>query len=398
MRLASVPHVGGLLVVPFLLTVSAAAVLADWSLEVVESHPSSGVGYHSSLALDSADIPHITYYDRAALPSGEGRGLRYATRTGAGWDIATVAVDPSSGTWESALLIDGSDIPHVGYLRPSAPWYAYWTVSGWVNEELTGMGSSALSPDLALNSGGTPYLVYASSGIWLADKSSGSWSRQRLDDGSHYYVGDPTLELDQNGLPHVAYWYQDEMYGPASLEYTYWDPVANRWISQTLTTGGYQASLALDASGHPHLSYLEPHPSSLCCDLKYAVWSGAAWQFQTVDGSGNVSAEASTSLALGADGVPHIAYYDASQGKMGALKFASSSGGSWLLETVTTDGAQQGGHYLAIDSGGFAHISFQNTTLDQMYTNNAPEPGTCGLAVILGLGAIGWLRRRRTGR
>ena len=60
-------------------------------------------------------------------------------------------------------------------------------------------------------------------------------------------------------------------------------------------------SLALDASGHPHIAYGENH-------LFYARYDGSAWQIETVDSVGDVGAY--TSLARDADGRPRISYHD----------------------------------------------------------------------------------------
>ena len=59
---------------------------------------------------------------------------------------------------------------------------------------------------------------------------------------------------------------------------------------------GYYTSLALDAQGRPHISY---------CDwtnraLKYARWDGASWEVTTVDDSASVGLY--SSLALDAQG------------------------------------------------------------------------------------------------
>lgn len=83
-------------------------------------------------------------------------------------------------------------------------------------------------------------------------------------------------------------------------------------------------SLRLDTSKLPHIAYGGDH-------LYYASYNGATWQTTVVDGSDGVGAYAS--LALGPDNTPHISYYDAIRG---ALKYATFSGGSWVVQTVDT--------------------------------------------------------------
>ena len=57
---------------------------------------------------------------------------------------------------------------------------------------------------------------------------------------------------------------------------------------------GY-TSIALDASGNPHISYHDGYNN----DLKYAAFNGSIWDVNTVDSEGNVGAY--TSIALDAN-------------------------------------------------------------------------------------------------
>jgi len=83
---------------------------------------------------------------------------------------------------------------------------------------------------------------------------------------------------------------------------------ATSWHIETVDTqlgrfGGH-TSLALDADGYPHISYHDAYPNY---DLKYAYQEASGWHIETVDSEGHVGEY--TCLALDGNGNPHISYY-----------------------------------------------------------------------------------------
>jgi len=164
------------------------------------------------------------------------------------------------------------------------------------------------------------------------------------DDGSH-----TSLALDASGRPHISY--HDSSNG--QLKYVRRD--GSTWGIETVDTGGVgsDTSIALDASGRPHISYYDGSNSH----LKYAWHDGSTWLIETADSAVDVGLY--TSLALDASDRPHISYYD---GSNGSLNYAQHDGSSWQIETVDNTGDVCWYTSLALDASGRPHISYIDET------------------------------------
>ena len=113
-------------------------------------------------------------------------------------------------------------------------------------------------------------------------------------------------------------------------------------------------SLALDNSGHPHISYYDRTDG----DLRYARWDGTAWQVEIVDSQGDTGK--CTALALDAGGRAHVSYYDVTNGE---LRYARRDGEGWYLESVDSAGDVGKHTSLALDREGRVHVSYYDYTL-----------------------------------
>ena len=138
---------------------------------------------------------------------------------------------------------------------------------------------------------------------------------------------------------------------------------------------GVLTSLTLDASDHPHISYLDYTDG----DLKYAWYDGTTWHIKTVDSEGEVGWY--SSLALDTDGNPHISYYDCTNYD---LKYAWHDGVSWQMERVYVLGrVGYRGSSLALDASDHPRISYYDGTnrdLKYAYWGTGPQAGPVEVA------------------
>jgi hypothetical protein len=327
-----------------------------WHRQLLRDLPGhdGDVGQYPSLALDAQDHFHISYYDAT-----EGN-LEYMAGSPRAWDIEIVDADGDVGQ-STSLVLDNAGQPHVSYSAASpvpAVKYAYRDALGWhvdtVADQVEVSGDTALALDLA----GRPFVGFVGRGddtvnvLQVASQhSAGGWITAVVD-RSGEAGQDSSLVLDAAGYPHISYHAAD--YGGAlarsRLEYTWRDTAG--WHRETVDTKrytgwGWGSSLALDADGRPHISYLHNESES----IRYAYRDGDGWHVETVDPSTwNVSA---TSLALDPLGNPHVAYI------ANGLRHAYRDEGGWHVDTIDPAGDPGARVSLAIDAMGRLHISYR---------------------------------------
>lgn len=291
-----------------------------WVIETVDGG-ASRVGKYTSLALDSNNLPYISYYDGTLLD------LKYAHWNGSFWVIQTINSGTTTyGAGRFTSIAVGSDsLPYISYLGNDYNYslakylydlkYAHWTGSYWymltldASDNIGGYTSIGLDPANHAhisyyddeNNKNIKYIQYTGSS-WVPigfdyPDDTGKFSSLAVDANSHVFISYFDESIDR--LKMVTF-YNDPLYTKVEI------------VDPSCSAGEY-TSIALDSHGWPHIAYYDFSKK----DLKYARWTGTAWMINTIDSSGDVGKYAS--LALDSHDLAHISYYDATHA---SLKYA----------------------------------------------------------------------------
>jgi len=295
------------------------------------SHKANGVWVHecvhtlwatsySSIALDAGGSPHISYQ------AGPEFDLHYARRENGAWviEVADRPVNPSGDVGNhSSIALDAAGDVHVAYGETGfRVKYARRSAGTWSAEYVSG-ASQASSISMALDSNGNPRVSYneISAGVVslrYARKVSGNWIYETPEGGTGNIVGvGSRIAVDGIGRAHIAH------YDATAKVLKYARKLVAIWVTEVvdgdgIAQTGRDCDIALDAAGAPCISY-QHDATSVSPDLRFARKLGGGWVITTVDAGPNAVGRW-TSLALDATGNPHISYEDRSTAD---LKYAS---------------------------------------------------------------------------
>jgi hypothetical protein len=259
-----------------------------WQVQLLDAR--GDAGYSPSLALDANGYPHISYGRLFQDPDDAISYLTYARWDGVRWHNEVVA----NAVSETAMALDSSGNPHIAYINAQGDFlrYAVWNGTAWQVQDVEQVG---FPQTIALGS----------------------------------------LALDSNNRAHISYnTFSNNSPEPELLKYAHWDGAA--WLIQTVDNGlVYDSALAVDTAGNPHLSYAFRQELDTYV-LKYALWNGSTWQIEILDGEVEDAGVFVTSLALDANGNPHIGYaLDVFQIANDLLKYTYWNGSAWQTQTIT---------------------------------------------------------------
>ena len=252
---------------------------SSWSTIIIDN--SGDVGKYNSIAIDSNDHLHISYYDS----SSANKALKYATctslcTTAASWSSITVDDNGDIGEYTS-ITIDSNNDLHIVYSSAGT----HGTGSGNSNQ------------------------YYAT--CTLTCTTAASWAITNLnapDDSSQHN----SLTVDSNDVLHMVF-YDQGLENPFYSMCASLCTSASSWSTTTIdNVGGAPNSIGVDSNNGIHISYFTNHPDY---DIKYAKCfsscaSALSWSSVTlVEGNDFVGWENSLAVNQNDDSV-HITFTD----------------------------------------------------------------------------------------
>ncbi len=244
---------------------------------------------------------------------------------GARWSV--LRADDGGNLHESHVNADTHQLRYMYWDRIQDKWY-----SMTVDERCGGFSSMTLDsrqhPHISYLEYGTGHLKYAS---W----DGGKWTVQTIQVGAKLLEYYTSIALDRDDHPIITYY---EIFGVESLEFSlrlrtamwngrYWE---TRTIDATSGSGKFN-SVARNqtSSGHVQTAYANVKYEN--ASLRYAIWNGANWESQVIQGAQASYAVFSVSLTVDKDDTPHIAYTDVAKHY---IKYATKINGRWQFEVV----------------------------------------------------------------
>ncbi len=376
-----------LISVLFIFMASWAEGATTWITETVDSE--GDVGKNASIAVDSRDNVHISYYDAT------NKDLKYATNASGSWVTETVDGSGDVVRYIFSIAIDSSDnvyiiyrmhdiyIDDLKYATNASGSWVIKTIESIVETEDSGGGVRYAS--IAIDSSDNVHISYSRedwywdwSGSWYRDSAlkyatnvSGSWATRVIEMTTSEYagIGRTSIALDSSGNVHIGYHASYSHYA-YSDRINYATNASGSWTRESVVGPVVSlGSIAVDSGDNVYISYAGNPFYGATPELKYTTNASGSWVAETVDSEGDVGRGSSIALDSG-DNI-HISYFDRTNG---ALKYATDASGLWVTETVDSSGYVGGRRSIALDSRDNVHISYYDyTNHDLKYAANSQK-------------------------
>lgn len=280
-------------------------LLTSWNIEVVATGGDDDFLQPNNIAIDSSGNPYILVIKHRAYTPFTAYYLFLYSKNSGDWVADTFELNadepfPVNGD----LTIDRYDRVWCVYsARDSASGINYLIVArkdslGWAKDTVTSR-SPFFSQSIATDSLGVPHIVYDSlrSGHPLgfyAVLDDSIWQKEVFDSNAIYY----SIDLDSQNQPHISYFYM--------LDLWYAKKISSVWYCEEVDPTNYPSwwitSICIGPDDLPGIAYTDPHTGQ----LKYAYSDGGFWNIDTVEPSGSIGYQ--KSLDIDSLGQPYFIY------------------------------------------------------------------------------------------
>lgn len=316
----------------------------NWVRERVDSAP--GTGACTSLSLDPAGYPHISYNDTVE------KSTKYAHLTSHGW-ITEVVDENGWAKGKTAIDVDSTGTPHIVHSTAEGMAYSWRQADGtWVKQMLTNEGANEC--DIAVDGLNRPHITtYRRYGPRLYfGYLNDVWTQTQPTGATGEYGG---ITVDSQNRPHLCcYEYSS---GYSDIRYTYWDGTAWQGTVVPNTADCIFSEIALDASDRPGIITKNND------DIRYLYHDGANWQYS--DMSGNLGIWNLT-LARDDQGWPHCVVRNGSQHQ---LEYCTWDGSQWTHSHIMRDALIGRNNVILCDSN--HNLSIVSVDEERPFNNNA---------------------------
>lgn len=293
----------------------AYGTVGNWIIDQIMEHPV--FGEVSSLALDSSNSAHTVYFDASNTH------LMYSSNRSGKWQSEVITEASQNAPHTLDIELDPANTPFVCYLDANDSNrlnIMYKNSESWVPENI-GAQWSATQCDMAIDTNANLYIVFSTfqdHKLILMSKKNGSWNESILDTDVPAACY-PRIEISPAGEIHVSYQKSDGLMhlipGQSPILMTALGPVPTIHDMKTAP------------DGTTHFAYIDSNTER----LYHGRWNGTAWTSEPV--TANTTPGGAVALCLDINSTVHVIFTETTSGE---LIHADNRNGYWELSSITS--------------------------------------------------------------